>query len=431
MQFVGHMKKFARAVIDDKEKLSLMNMTEFDPSIDPGGYRRQNNFKRAYGLILDFDGGKLSPEEFERIFWHDAKKGEKVAFVICNTFSRSAADPNRYRVFIPFRTRAMSLDAFQATYDTIVERLADSGYAEADAKLDQRCRSGIQPFYIPSTNRAHKEWAYFKVHGLDRMRDFERYALKPTTIPDVAPSPPQPEVQPIRIMPSRNSPIDQAWRKDGRVLELQSEIRSMSEERHDPFFAMAVSLRSMGYSMEVIEEILYDTQVKEVKTRGTRGRCSGRLLTSCDRCGGTTMRHHHPHRHRIPIASLLSRSSGKMTGSLITISRCPASYSLMAFAAYLDLPRDQYLDPHLHDRWGASPMDRVWSPVRWPAAASGSRGGRWQDAEAARPRTDGGKGGGSVPFATGDPIHIFRDGGWGKYFVDVRAGSSATTQMAA
>ena len=247
----------AQTVIDAKEELYVMfTMTEFDPSIDPEGYRRQVNIKRIYGLILDFDGGNLSPEEFERLFWLEASRGDKFAFIICNSFSRRPEEPNRFRVIIPFRTPVSSLTEFQAIYDWFVDLLGEHGYTASDAKLDPGCRSGNQPFYVPCTNRRYKEWAFCRAHGLKRTRDFARHAFDPTKYEVAPPEPVAPQAPTAaRTAPPRNP--TRSW--PDSVVAMQKEIREMFEDRHQVFFDMAVKLRSMGHSLDQIEQILLDT----------------------------------------------------------------------------------------------------------------------------------------------------------------------------
>ena len=97
-------------------------MTAFEVREGETGYRRQNNFRYAYGLVLDFDNGLLSPEEFERIFWIDAGPLGKTSFIICNSFTISpTAQPlSSYRSFLyPCPT----LDIFQLVHDFSLERI--------------------------------------------------------------------------------------------------------------------------------------------------------------------------------------------------------------------------------------------------------------------------------------------------------------------
>ncbi len=102
VELVDALKWCASTVQTSKDKGELYQLTEFDPTRDPRGYRRQKNFKASYGLILDFDNGSLSPAEFERLFWQHAPRHCRWSFMICNSFSRSSSEPNKFRVVFPF-----------------------------------------------------------------------------------------------------------------------------------------------------------------------------------------------------------------------------------------------------------------------------------------------------------------------------------------
>ena len=131
-------------------------------------------------LILDFDNGNLSPEQFEDIFWHKAGTGLKRSFVICNSFSRSPEQPNRFRVMFLYKKPALSIAAHEAVYNSIVERLEGEGFTVDGMKLDTGCKSGVLSFYMPCTNRAHPDYAFFRAHGT-KTRDIDRYGIDPST----------------------------------------------------------------------------------------------------------------------------------------------------------------------------------------------------------------------------------------------------------
>ena len=128
---------------------------------------------------MDFDDGDLTPEQFIDIFWKKAGAAQKRSFLICNSYSRSAEKPNRFRVILLYRRPATALEQHQAVYDAIVSRLAEAGYSEEAAGLDRTCRSGVQSFYMPGTNRHHQDWAFFKTFGT-KTEELARYAIDPT-----------------------------------------------------------------------------------------------------------------------------------------------------------------------------------------------------------------------------------------------------------
>ena len=72
------------------------------------GYRTQLNFLQSFFWCLDFDNGTLSPEEFENIFWKEAKRGHRHSFIICNSFSCSPDTPNKFRVILFYLRPARS-----------------------------------------------------------------------------------------------------------------------------------------------------------------------------------------------------------------------------------------------------------------------------------------------------------------------------------
>lgn len=257
-QLKSFMKKCASTVIESKTEGYLFSLTKFRPV--PFGLRRQVNFVRADGLILDFDAGNLSPEEFVRIFWKDAVRNKR-SFIICNSFSRSPSNPNKFRVIMPFRKSATSLEMFQAVYDEIVRRLRSNGYTRKAAKLDPLCRSGIQPFFIPCTNRAHKESGFFEVYGLGK-QEFERYGIDPTTYLTTA----YEKVTPIRTRSTTSQPNGPtSHERQELALAWMKKIQAMTADRHLPFFEMGRDLAAKGFTKDGVSYWLYRTAGNERK----------------------------------------------------------------------------------------------------------------------------------------------------------------------
>jgi hypothetical protein len=255
LQFVKELGAAAKAPLDSKDESVMFCLTEFDPTRDPEGYRRQANFVRSYGLVLDFDGGSLSPEEFDRIFWSEAGTTGKRSFIITNSFSRSAANPNRFRVIFPFKVPATSLAEFQAVYDSLVNRLRDHGHTVESMKLDTQCRSGIHPFWVPCTNRAHPEWAFFRKHGLDRARDIERYAIDPSTYLPTAGE----EPEPFRCRrPGGSRPRPSEARRSEILVELRYQYGGMRTGRHTSVLSAGNRLAGAGFTETETEGHLHD-----------------------------------------------------------------------------------------------------------------------------------------------------------------------------
>ena len=149
---IAEFRLYAKTPIAKKERI-FFNPAHFDPTIDPTqGYRTKANFHSASMLVLDFDNGSLSPERFVEIFWTKAGRAGKRSFIICNTFSRSPEEPNRFRVLLFFKKPALSLGAYQAVYDSVIARIVAQGCPVEEMGIDTTCGSGVQSFYIPGTN---------------------------------------------------------------------------------------------------------------------------------------------------------------------------------------------------------------------------------------------------------------------------------------
>jgi len=243
-EFIGVLKSAANTPIQNKDELFLWNPATFDPK-GGEGYRRQEYFVQSSLLVLDFDDGTLSPEEFEDIFWHKAKRGERHSFVIHNSFSRSKEHPNKFRVILFYQRPPQSIEDHQATYDYISERLRESGHTLESSELDPNCRSGNQPFWMPSTNRAHPAYAFFRTHGT-KTRELERYAIDPVLIPRVVRYAESPAIHPSFEPASRKRSLEKA-------AVIEAELVTMTSGRNHLFYLFGDSLARAGLSMDEIE----------------------------------------------------------------------------------------------------------------------------------------------------------------------------------
>ena len=223
-----------RAVIDRKEESILFNPCVFEPPQGEEGYRRKDYFKKSSFMVLDFDDGDLSPGEFERIFWSEAGRGQKRSFLICNSFSRCEATPNKFRVILFYKRPATTLQQHEAVHDAIVSRLEENGYSAKSAKLDPGCKSGVQSFYLPCTNRAHQEWAFFETRGT-KTRDLERCTIDPVMFGKTA----------MAVVPrlAANS-IVVAKTTPEKIDAATATLRSMNEGRNHEIFMAGLALSS-------------------------------------------------------------------------------------------------------------------------------------------------------------------------------------------
>ena len=181
--FIREMKELSKTVIDNKEKDTwLWIPSTFDPAKGASGYRTEENFVASYFLVLDFDGGDLTPEAFEDIFWRKAKRVIGIPSSSITPSTRRAENPNKFRVILPYKRPARSFEEHRAVYDYIVWRLEEAGYTEEVFGLDHLSKAANQPFWIPTINRAHPEFAFFRTFGT-KSRDINRCALDPTLCP--------------------------------------------------------------------------------------------------------------------------------------------------------------------------------------------------------------------------------------------------------
>lgn len=261
--FVKFLKVAARASISRKEEHPLFIPSSFKSS-GSAGYRTKDNFVSASCLVLDFDGGILSPEAFEDLFWNQAGPGRKRSFIICNTFSHTAAEPNRFRVIMPFKRPVTSIDVFESIYDSVAKRLEDAGYSREATKLDINCRKPTQSWYLPCTNRAHKEQAFIRTFGI-QTREFERYAIEPAAYEFALPhSKPQPHAQVTHSRVATN--VSREARQ--HVNAEKQRLKSMRCSRHRPFFKLGVLMhRKYGFPLYEVESELFEVAGNDPKMK--------------------------------------------------------------------------------------------------------------------------------------------------------------------
>ncbi len=216
----------SKTVVETKEELFLFNPATFRlPEGEELGLRRQENFVQSSALVLDFDNGCLSPEAFEDIC--DPPKVSRserpLSFLICNTFNRSPEQPNRFRVVVFYSEPANSIRAHQGVHEEIVRQLEAAGYSKDMTGLDTGCRSGVQSFWMPSTNRAYPDAWFFRCHNT-KTHELKRHAINPNdyaVLDNIAPEEAMDE-------PRRREPVTPEM-----IEGLLAPIRSMREGRED------------------------------------------------------------------------------------------------------------------------------------------------------------------------------------------------------
>ncbi len=269
-EFVEELRFTSSRVLLDKEENYLFALTEFDPTIDPEGYRRHANVKNVFALTLDFDNGQLSPETFEDIFWAKAGAAEKRSFVIYSTFSRSDDAPNRFRVIMFFKRPATSIDEYQAVHDSVVKRLELAGFPPEISGLDRACRSPVQLFYMACKNRDHQELAFYHTYGLSRARDIERYGIDPTSYLMTK----EEKSEPARLGYLNDNDCVETFDVEALKASVRESVRTkfgrMREGRHLPSLSAANSLAHAHFTEAEIETELAQLFGNEPHMRARR-----------------------------------------------------------------------------------------------------------------------------------------------------------------
>jgi hypothetical protein len=208
--------------------------------------------------VLDFDGGTLSPEQFEDIFWNKAPREQKHSFIICNSFSRCPEMPNKYRVIFPYLRPARSIAEHKAAYAYVLRRLQEAGHSEESSKLDSACKSGVQSFWMPCTNREFPDSAFFRAHGTKTMQ-LRNCAIDPQMC--------------LRIEETADGGLRLAKAPEGLIREdllaqieaAEMKLRAMHCGRNTPFFDYAVLLARAGFGRSDIEGKLREIAGRETK----------------------------------------------------------------------------------------------------------------------------------------------------------------------
>lgn len=253
---VDRFRRLHSTVCVSKEERRMYNPAVFEQWEHGSGFRTIANWLSATAMVLDFDSGKVSPEDFIRMFHTECTDAEKISFLIYNSFSRSEADPNRFHVVIPYQVPIFDLAVHHAIFDFFADRLAKSGFPPDTSGLDRNLRNGVQSVYCPCTNVAHQDAAFFKWYGMEK-KQLRKYGLNPSGFKASLPRLIVPQTNPIYVSQRPSTPY---W-DEGSEQELMQEVEnlhSMTDGRHKRFFKLARRLWWSGRSKyEALEIMLY------------------------------------------------------------------------------------------------------------------------------------------------------------------------------
>lgn len=261
VDFISLLAQFGRTTVTNKDEVVMLNSAVFDGSIDTDGYRRQANFIQSNMMILDFDDGELSAEQFEDIFWYRTNKVQRRSFIICNSYSRSKEQPNRFRVFMFYKHAVTSIEQHKAVLKDITNTLEKNGFDSTNSGLDSTCKSGIQSFYMPCINRSQPDYAFFRKHGLKRIADIDKYGIDTKTIIKT-----QPTVTEEKYSDSWSYDIPNIEREQSIANIIQS-MKLRTKDRHNAFFDAAIKFRGLGLSLSEIENRCYEIAGNEEMMR--------------------------------------------------------------------------------------------------------------------------------------------------------------------
>jgi hypothetical protein len=142
-----------------------------------------------------------------------------------------------------YKRAAVRLAQHEAIFDEVAERIETFSFASG---LDNICRSGVQSFYLPGTNRNHPHAAFFRCYGC-KQRDLARYAIEPANYATLDSSSEAAESTPHL----RPTDIPQA-----QIDEVTARLRAMTEGRHAEAFKVGYRLARLGLHEADVDTVL-------------------------------------------------------------------------------------------------------------------------------------------------------------------------------
>lgn len=239
-ELADEMRKLHSRTLHIKEKARLFNPCQFDSFSPYDEFRVVPNFVSAAMVVLDFDTGTMPPECLEDVFWHKAEELNKLCFILCNSFSRSAEQPNRFRMIIPLSKPITNIKTYAKIVDWLHFLLIKYVPDDLEIGLDPQSRNGVQSYYLPCTNQHHRDYAFLRSYGMNK-KDFKKYGLNPSGFERTIPL--------KRIANFKNGTTETPHLNDDRLTALQPEIdalTAMTEGRHKRYFLLTRRLEMAG-----------------------------------------------------------------------------------------------------------------------------------------------------------------------------------------
>jgi hypothetical protein len=235
-----------------KEDNYLFSPAIFDPNKSTETNRGKDNILYPRHIVLDFEKGKLQPDELPRLF-------PDLQMVITNSFYHTSDKP-RFRAVL-FTDEPMTVEVYGLMYNAIADKLEDAGYSVD--KKDKRRKPSRSSNTRPSGldwSKSHPTSLFYLPCQAKQSRDtfFNEYLegrrpLNPSIWIDNSAIPLQPATEMVEI-DTQQSGVN--W---GRV---QSAIQTWRTSPLHPgqgnamFFDLALSLKCAGMDFHQIESTL-------------------------------------------------------------------------------------------------------------------------------------------------------------------------------
>lgn len=235
--FIRLLRTSSKTIRRTKTEAGLINAGIYENRVDLGpdeSIKREDNFIQSSFLMLDFDKGTITPEQFISMFGNKAPLEDRLPFVITNTFSTSPAAPNRFRVFVFFASPALSIQEHNATYDHMVYLLNEKGWTKEQLGLDTATRSPVLSCHLPGINIEHTTSAFFEIHNT-RSREIQQFGLHPFMC--------MPSDTDERFSPITDDAVYGTIPQE-QIDQITAEFRSMTQDRHIPFLVVGLKLGS-------------------------------------------------------------------------------------------------------------------------------------------------------------------------------------------
>lgn len=195
MEFISAMKSlYTNHVVNSKDEVALFNGVTYKTNES----RKLTDVQHASLVVVDIDNGDLSPDKFFDIF----SKEHKHSFIMCNTFSRSTANPNSYRAMF-FIDTVVNDDVYRYIQKYIQRIINQYGYITCTnsekASILQRNPnakfSGIDLskthtasfFYLPCQVAGREEYAFFKRGNCKSIDEVIKYSIQVDKVIQYAP----------------------------------------------------------------------------------------------------------------------------------------------------------------------------------------------------------------------------------------------------